>query len=188
MCWLFGKQIHDTLGVPVGLISSSWGGTSIQVRFLHAPTHVHDQRSFLPALAHVHADHWLLPALSCRCGCRRRQTRPASRGIVRHRHLLSPRVSQEQLALGVSLVESVRIRVHSGNTQLHATPNCMHSQQGATSLHVSTVAGSGDRYNAMIAPLTVGPMALGGIIWYQGESNNGQVVCCPARTLPHSSH
>jgi sialate O-acetylesterase len=33
---------------------------------------------------------------------------------------------------------------------------------------------SGDRYNAMIAPYTVGPMLLAGAIWYQGESNNGQ--------------
>lgn len=31
ICWLFGKQIHDTMNTPVGLISSNWGGTSIQV-------------------------------------------------------------------------------------------------------------------------------------------------------------
>ena len=31
ICWLFGKQLYDTLRVPVGLISSNWGGTSIQV-------------------------------------------------------------------------------------------------------------------------------------------------------------
>jgi len=31
VCWLFGKEVHDVLGVPVGLISSSWSATSIQV-------------------------------------------------------------------------------------------------------------------------------------------------------------
>ena len=79
ICWLFGKRIHDTLQVPVGLISSNWAGTSIQV--------------------------WM------------------------------------------------------------PTPANEACQQGNW---------SGDRYNALIAPFTVGPMSLSGVIWYQGESNNGQ--------------
>ena len=33
---------------------------------------------------------------------------------------------------------------------------------------------SGILYNSMIAPFTVGPMALTGVTWYQGESNVGQ--------------
>jgi len=33
---------------------------------------------------------------------------------------------------------------------------------------------TGTLYNSMIAPLTVGPMALTGITWYQGEANVGQ--------------
>ena len=34
VCYLTGRQIHDALGgeVPIGLISSNWGGTPIQVR------------------------------------------------------------------------------------------------------------------------------------------------------------
>ena len=31
----------------------------------------------------------------------------------------------------------------------------------------------GDLYNSMIAPFTVGPMAMTGAIWYQGEANVG---------------
>jgi sialate O-acetylesterase len=29
-CFLFGRQMHIALGVPVGLISSNWGGTPVQ--------------------------------------------------------------------------------------------------------------------------------------------------------------
>ncbi|EOD27890.1 hypothetical protein EMIHUDRAFT_353684, partial [Emiliania huxleyi CCMP1516] len=79
VCWLFGKELSNELKVPVGLISSSWGGTQIQV--------------------------WMPKAANEAC--------------------------------------------HQGSW-------------------------SGDRYNAMIAPFAVGPMALSGAVWYQGESNNGQ--------------
>ena len=33
VCWLMGRRVHDALGgtVPLGLISSNWGGTPVQV-------------------------------------------------------------------------------------------------------------------------------------------------------------
>ncbi|GAB1294044.1 Sialate O-acetylesterase [Apodemus speciosus] len=31
VCWLFGRYLYDTLKYPIGLISSSWGGTPIEV-------------------------------------------------------------------------------------------------------------------------------------------------------------
>jgi sialate O-acetylesterase len=30
VCWFYGKDLYDATGVPVGLISSNWGGTIIQ--------------------------------------------------------------------------------------------------------------------------------------------------------------
>ncbi|XP_019565981.2 sialate O-acetylesterase isoform X1 [Rhinolophus sinicus] len=30
MCWLFGRYLYDTLRYPIGLVSSSWGGTPIE--------------------------------------------------------------------------------------------------------------------------------------------------------------
>ncbi|XP_054986333.1 sialate O-acetylesterase [Sorex araneus] len=30
VCWLFGRYLYDTLGYPIGLIASSWGGTPIE--------------------------------------------------------------------------------------------------------------------------------------------------------------
>lgn len=29
VCWLYGRDLYDTYKVPIGLISSDWGGTSI---------------------------------------------------------------------------------------------------------------------------------------------------------------
>ncbi len=97
MCWLVGRDIHDGLGgsVPIGLISSNWGGTPVE--------------SWLPAAA---------------------------------------------------------------------AKSCNHNAQG------------GQLYNTMIAPFAVGPMALTGATWYQGESNignsdfskNARDYRCAART------
>jgi len=42
---------------------------------------------------------------------------------------------------------------------------------GGTAVERWQKRGGGDLYNAMIYPYTVGPMALTGFIWYQGEAN-----------------
>jgi sialate O-acetylesterase len=30
LCWFYGKQIHVKYGIPIGLVSSNWGGTYVQ--------------------------------------------------------------------------------------------------------------------------------------------------------------
>ncbi len=30
VCWFFGKQLYETLGYPIGLIQSAFGGTQIE--------------------------------------------------------------------------------------------------------------------------------------------------------------
>lgn len=82
VCWLHGKAIHDATGAPVGLISSNWGGTEIEL--------------------------WSPPSALAAC-----------------------------------------------------------NKTGGSPL-----------YNAMIAPYTVGPMALSGMLWYQGDLS---ATPCPAR-------
>ena len=44
-------------------------------------------------------------------------------------------------------------------------------------------------YNAMIFPYVVGPMAVTGFTWYQGESNTGSAqryACCSEMVFPFS--
>lgn len=81
VCWFFGRQISDSLSptgdVPIGLISSNWGGTTVEA--------------------------WSTP---------------------------------------------------------EAFESCNRT-------------GNGGLYNAMINPYTIGPMAIAGFTWYQGESNTG---------------
>ena len=30
VCWLYGKNIHKALNVPIGLLDTNWGGTPVE--------------------------------------------------------------------------------------------------------------------------------------------------------------
>lgn len=76
MCWLFGRRLADELRVPIGLVSTNWGGTAVQA--------------------------WSPAESLAECGGR-----------------------------------------------------------------------GGELYNSMVAPFALGPMAISGATWYQGEANVG---------------
>eukprot|EP01045_Picozoa_sp_COSAG04_P017331 COSAG04_NODE_1526_length_6459_cov_1.920283_5_plen_441_part_00 len=128
VCWLTGRDIHDALGgsVPIGLISSNWGGTPVQVR----PGRPGSCRIVVQDPARMHS----APG-SCRM-----HSVPSARLT----HRVCPQVWQP----------------------LASVKDCNPK---------ATVGGT--LYNSMIAPYTVGPMALKGATWYQGESSELRPPC-----------
>ena len=30
VCWMYGKNIHKALGIPIGLVDTNWGGTPVE--------------------------------------------------------------------------------------------------------------------------------------------------------------
>lgn len=114
VCWFYGKTLADALGnaVPIGLVSSSWGGTIIQS--------------------------WVSNATNTACG-----------------------------VTGAS----ASLPAGAANTAMDFVTPGYEARVGAGP---DPNAGHGVLYNAMIAPYTLGPMQISSMIWFQGESNNGQ--------------
>ncbi len=133
--YFFGRELHKRLGVTIGLIDSSWGGTRIE--------------SWTPPEGFA-----AVPALK------------KEYELVQ---LGDPRTAVHQQRLGQVLQETERWlaagrQALTGRALVPTMPTYPaellppHDLQQATAL-----------YNGMIHPLH--PFALGGAIWYQGESN-----------------
>ncbi len=135
--YFFGRELHQKLGVPVGLIDADWGGTRIQ------PWTPPEGFASVPSLKH---DSELV-------------------------QLADPRTPLHQQRLEQTLDETERWldAARKALTQRELVPTMPtfptellppHDVQDATAL-----------FNGMIQPLI--PFAMRGVIWYQGESNDG---------------
>ena len=113
-CWYYGRGLTDALKIPIGLVSSNWGGTIIQS--------------------------WASNETNTACG-------------------ITEGSANSTLPAGAKN-EALSFVTPGFEERVAAGPDPNH--------------GYGVLYNAMIAPFALGPMTLSSMIWFQGESNNGQ--------------
>lgn len=121
----FGLRLQDELGVPVGLINTSWGATRIE-----------------PWTAAPHVD-WLIERLSGQAA------RTVSSAVARREEAASMMATRPDQQSEPSGGPDAAIRTTDRGTGTPVLPSVI--------------------YNAMIHPLV--PFSVGGMIWYQGESN-----------------
>ena len=130
VAYFFGRELHRELGVPIGLIHSSWGGTRIEA-WMSAET-MSD-----PTYAHVAADY------------KRRQAKYAEDLAAYEKQ------QADWMAARALPVDEQPVPAPTAGWPPGKVENWPQQPSGL--------------YNAMIAPLM--PLAIRGVIWYQGESN-----------------
>lgn len=161
VAYFFGRELRVKLGRPVGLINSSWGGTSAQTWLsidalrLDPPftRHVKQWDEALATHRRVIADPQI--ASGYLADLKRWQTDVAPGFNAATKAFNAPQAPGQ--APGAKPVPS---RPEPTN------PDPMGMPSPAARPSTPSVI-----FNAMIAPLT--PFALRGIIWYQGEANGG---------------
>jgi sialate O-acetylesterase len=127
--YFFARDLQPRVGVPIGLINSSWGGTQIEA-WMSPPSLASD-----PASA-VIAERWE----------KMRAAIPEEKARY-----------DEAFAAWSAAAEAAKAKGATFNERPPRQPRAQPKHQ-PTGLH-----------NAMIAPLL--PVALRGVLWYQGESN-----------------
>jgi sialate O-acetylesterase len=145
--YFFGRDLQKALGVPVGLIHTSWGGTPAQAWTSKASLNAE------PSLAYYHEQ--LTEA-----------ARKYNPDVARAQHEVDRATAELEQARHKLAVAKAKLAGEPAppapptrRVQLQAAPE--KSQNSPSTL-----------YNAMIAPLV--PYAVRGAIWYQGESNAGK--------------
>ncbi len=142
VAFYFGKELHDDLDVPVGLIHSSWGGTPIE--------------PWTNATGFA-----AVPALKDDLQIIEKANTAYRKSLVVHLDKV-----ESWLKGGSAWVEQSR-KAAAADADLPYMPPL------ELPVHpLATGSSPTSMYNAMIHPLV--PFAMRGVIWYQGESNNGQ--------------
>ena len=131
--YFFGRDLHQAIKVPVGLINTSWGGTVAEA---------------WTSSAGLSAEPSLKPMADA-------QTR----------RLIGYAKALEELAPTLSGWRAEAEKAVAGKKPVPPLP--VPHLPGGMSHNYPTML-----YNGMIAPLV--PYAIGGAIWYQGESNAGR--------------
>jgi sialate O-acetylesterase len=130
--YFFARQIHEELGVPVGIINSSWGGTRIE-SWINAE-----------ALAEVSSSDAIQERWSDRLADYPEQ-------LEDYRSRLASWAEKRDKALASGEVYERRAPRQPEGLGSHWEPSSL--------------------FNGMIAPLA--PYTIAGVLWYQGESNEG---------------
>ncbi len=166
--------MFDGLGgaVPIGLVSNNWGGTRVE-QWIPPETSLpcgHASTGELYAALGTH------PA-----ACTRRTACDACHARRDARVSYSNAAKTCRTARKVAAASPPRAscdRMHVLSTG-RARATCVPSSAGRRAGGRAGLQAVDFRYNAMIAPYTVGPMAVTGFTWYQGESDLGGDATLP---------
>ncbi len=146
VAYYFGRNLQERLHVPVGLIEADWGGTQIETWISHgALARDTDGPLFFRRWKQALADY---PALLA----------TFNQELKRYR-----KIAKTDRAEHKKLPRHPLFPCWSGKTP--ATSPIIIDQR----VYHYGVAHPAGLFNGMIAPLI--PMAIGGVVWYQGESN-----------------
>jgi sialate O-acetylesterase len=144
VAYYFGRDLQKALGVPIGLIHTSWGGTPAQAWTSK------DALDAVPVLRHYHAE------------------------LAERIEKYDPAKAKEQYDEAMKKYQQAKIdhekAVAKARSEGSKPPPAPRQPQMAKSPEKSQNSPS-VLYNAMIAPLI--PYGIRGVIWYQGESNSG---------------
>jgi sialate O-acetylesterase len=146
--YFFGRDLQKALGVPVGLIETSWGGTLCEA---WTSRRALEQHPDFKDLATRDAQPWERYAQALR---KYEQARQRSEDAIAEPE-------------GAKSPTSARRKRASNSGTKNAKPAPRPPQPPVNPAHDPNMASS--LYNGMLAPLI--PYAIRGAIWYQGESN-----------------
>jgi len=144
VAYFFGRELHRELGVPVGLVHSSWGGTVVEAWMSRSALDA--ESDFKPILDRLAGDIAAHPDLVEKFD------------EYHKRWLKGVEVFQQQYTEWMEACAKCR----DEGTDAPPPPEPIPVMPG----HVNTPTGL---YNAMLHPLV--PYAMRGALWYQGESN-----------------